>query len=250
MKSTNRMRLKKGLAVCSLAVLTMVGCQGPEQQTRPPAPAPQVSVVTVQPQPIMLTTELPGRTSAYRIAEIRPQVNGLIQKRLFTEGADVKAGQVLYQIDPASFEAALKNAEAALTRSRANLPAVQSRVDRYQELLAEKAVSQQDYDDATAALRQVEADIQVLAGHGGNRPHQPGLHAHHRAHLRAHRPLQCNRRGHRDRLSAGGPGDHPAAQSHLRGCAPVDHRTAAPETAPGRRPPQPGMQTPARKRSP
>jgi membrane fusion protein (multidrug efflux system) len=160
MESTNRIRLKKWLAICSLAVLAMVGCQGPEQQTRPPAAAPQVSVVTVQPQPIMLTTELPGRTSAYRVAEIRPQVNGLIQKRLFTEGADVKAGQILYQIDPASFEAALKNAEAALTRSQANLPAVQSRVDRYEELLAEKAVSQQDYDDATAALRQAEADVQ------------------------------------------------------------------------------------------
>ena len=161
MESTNRMRLKMGLAVCSLAVLAMAGCQGPEQQTRPPAPAPQVSVVTVQPKPIVLTTELPGRTSAFRIAEIRPQVNGLIQKRLFTEGADVKAGQILYLIEPASFEAALKTAEAALTRSQANLPAVQSRVARYEELLAEKAVSQQDYDDATAALRQVEADIQV-----------------------------------------------------------------------------------------
>jgi membrane fusion protein (multidrug efflux system) len=159
MQPANQLTIKYGLAILSLTVLVMVGCQKPTQKTRPPAPAPQVSVVTVQSQPITLTTELPGRTSAYRIAEIRPQVNGLVQKRLFTEGADVKAGQVLYRIDPASFQATLKNAEAALARSRANLPAAQSRVDRYEELLAEKAVSQQDYDDATAALRQAEADI-------------------------------------------------------------------------------------------
>jgi membrane fusion protein (multidrug efflux system) len=108
----------------------------------------------------MLTTELPGRTSAYRIAEIRPQVNGLILERRFTEGAEVKAGQILYRIDPAPFQAALKNAEAALVRSKANLPAVQFRLARYEELLADKAVSQQDYDDAAAALHQAEADIQ------------------------------------------------------------------------------------------
>ena len=96
----------------------------------------------------------------YRIAEIRPQVNGLIQKRLFTEGSDVKADQVLYQIDPAPFQAALDNAKAALGRAEANLPSIRSRAERYKELLADKAVSQQDYDDAAAALTQVEADIQ------------------------------------------------------------------------------------------
>jgi len=114
----------------------------------------------VQTQKIMLTSELPGRTSAFRVAEIRPQVSGLIQKRLFTEGSDVKAGQVLYQIDPAPFQAALDNAKAALGRAEANLPAIRSRAERYKELLADKAVSQQDYDDAAAALTQVEADIQ------------------------------------------------------------------------------------------
>jgi membrane fusion protein (multidrug efflux system) len=108
---------------------------------------------------VELTTELPGRTSPYRIAEIRPQVNGLIQKRLFTEGSDVQADQVLYQIDPAPFQAALDNAQAALGRAKANLPALQSRADRYKEALADKAVAQQDLDDATAALKQAEADI-------------------------------------------------------------------------------------------
>lgn len=120
---------------------------------------PQVSVVTVQPQKVTLTTQLPGRTSAFRMAEIRPQVNGLIQKRLFTEGTEIKVGQVLYQIDPAPFQAALDNARAAMGRAEANLPSVKARAERFKELLAAKAVSQQDYDDAAGALKQVEADI-------------------------------------------------------------------------------------------
>jgi membrane fusion protein (multidrug efflux system) len=119
-----------------------------------------VTAVTIHPRKVVLTTELPGRTSAYRIAEIRPQVNGIIQKRLFTEGADVKAGQVLYQIDPAPFQAVLDNAKAALRRAEANLPAISSRAERYKEALTEKAVSQQDYDNAVAALKQAEADTQ------------------------------------------------------------------------------------------
>ncbi|MGB9617394.1 MAG: efflux RND transporter periplasmic adaptor subunit, partial [Desulfomonilaceae bacterium] len=105
------------------------------------------------------TTDLPGRTSAYLIAEIRPQVNGIIQRRLFIEGSDVKAGDQLYQIDPAPFEAALESAKAALAKAEANLPAVKLRFERYKALLAEKAVSQQDYDDKEAAFKQAEADI-------------------------------------------------------------------------------------------
>jgi membrane fusion protein (multidrug efflux system) len=141
-----------------LVHLFLTGCDQPKQVQRP-ASVPEVTTVTVQTEKITLTTELPGRTSAYRIAEIRPQVSGLIQKRLFTEGSDVKAGQVLYQIDPAPFQAALANAEAALARAEANLPSIRSRVERYKELLVDKAVSQQDYDDAFSALTQVEADI-------------------------------------------------------------------------------------------
>ncbi|MDD2220099.1 MAG: efflux RND transporter periplasmic adaptor subunit, partial [Desulfoplanes sp.] len=116
--------------------------------------------MTVHPEPVALTTELPGRVSAYRTAEIRPQVNGLIIKRLFTEGSYVKEGQALYEIDPAPFQAALDNAKAALVRSRAQLPSIQSRAARYKDLLADRAVSQQDYDDAEAALAQIKADIQ------------------------------------------------------------------------------------------
>jgi membrane fusion protein (multidrug efflux system) len=136
--------------------LFFAGC---ERQQAPQAFTPQVSVVTVEPREIVLTTELPGRTTAYRTAEIRPQVNGLILKRLFTEGADVSTGDVLYQIDPAPFQAAYDNAAAALGRSKANLPSIKARVERYEDLLPSKAVSQQEYDDAEAALRQNEADI-------------------------------------------------------------------------------------------
>ncbi len=142
-----------------LGGLFLTGCDR-GQQSQPPPPIPEVATVTVQPQKVVLTTELPGRTSAFRIAEIRPQVNGLIQKRLFTEGSEVKAGQVLYQIDPASFQAAFDNAKAGLGRVEAGLTAIKLRVERYREVLADKAVSQQDYDDATAALEQAEADIQ------------------------------------------------------------------------------------------
>lgn len=147
------------LLTALIAGLLLTGCDR-RPQAPPPRPVPGVSTVTVQPQKIMLSTELPGRTSAFRVAEIRPQVSGLIQKRLFTEGSDVKANQVLYQIDPAPFQAALDNAKAALGRAEASLFALRSRAGRYRELLADKAVSQQDYDDAAAALTQVEADIQ------------------------------------------------------------------------------------------
>jgi membrane fusion protein (multidrug efflux system) len=126
----------------------------------PPAALPEVATITVTQRPVLLKTELPGRTAPFRIAEIRPQVNGLILKRLFTEGADVKEGQELYQIDPAPFQAALDNAKAALSRAEANLPAIQVRVNRYKEALADKAVSQQDFDDVSAALKLAEADIQ------------------------------------------------------------------------------------------
>ncbi len=142
-----------------LGGLLLAGCGKPPGGP-PPMGTPEVGFVTVQPEKVTLTTELPGRTSAFRIAEIRPQVNGLIQKRLFKEGSDVKAGDVLYQIDPAPFQAAFDNAQAALSRAEANLPAIRARAERYKELLEDKAVSRQDYDDAAAALTQVEADIQ------------------------------------------------------------------------------------------
>jgi len=144
--------------VALLGGLLLAGCE--RRQAPPPPPVPEVAVATVQPRKVMLATELPGRTAPFRIAEIRPQVSGLILKRMFTEGSDVKTGQALYQIDPAPFQAALDNAKAALGRAEANLPAIRLRAERYREVLADKAVSQQDYDDAAAALKQAQAEIE------------------------------------------------------------------------------------------
>lgn len=159
MKFTKRPSLGARLFVIPAVIAALTGCDR-SQSAPPPPPLPEVAALTVKTQEVLLTTELPGRTAAYRVAEIRPQVNGLIQKRFFTEGSDVKAGQLLYQIDPAPFQAALDNALAALARAEANLPALRSRAQRFADLLAQRAVSQQDYDDAAAGLKQAEAEVQ------------------------------------------------------------------------------------------
>ncbi|WP_420843188.1 efflux RND transporter periplasmic adaptor subunit [Geothrix oryzisoli] len=135
-----------------------VGC-GKKEQARP---APEVSVVTLQPEKVAITSELPGRTSAFLMAEVHPQVNGIVQQRLFTEGADVKQGDVLYQIDPRPYQAAYDTAAAALARAEANLPAIRKRAERFKELVAINAVGQQDYEDAAAAQKQAEAEVQAL----------------------------------------------------------------------------------------
>jgi len=139
--------------------LILAGCGQQTTGGPPKGGAPEVAFVTIQPKRLVITTELAGRISANLIAEVRPQVGGIIQKRLFVEGSDVKVGQVLFRIDPATYQSAFDNARAALGRAEANLPAIRSRADRLRELLVDKAVSQQDYDDADAALKQTEADI-------------------------------------------------------------------------------------------
>lgn len=152
--------LRRFVVLAAVAgVIFLGGCQNDGAKEAGPPPLPEVSTITVSTRPVVLTTELPGRTAAFRIAAVVPQVSGLIQKRLFTEGADVKEGDVLYQIDSAPFKAALDLAEATLAKAQANLPSIRRRADRYRELLAKQAISQQDFDDADAALKQVQADI-------------------------------------------------------------------------------------------
>jgi membrane fusion protein (multidrug efflux system) len=147
-------------AVALMALTLLVGgCGRGQGQQAGPRPLPEVATVTIQPQQVELTTELPGRTSPYLVAEIRPQVNGIIKKRLFREGSDIKAGQLLYQIDPAPFKVALESARASLGKAQANLPSIRLKTERYKELLADKAVSRQDYDDAAAAMGQAQAEI-------------------------------------------------------------------------------------------
>ena len=142
-----------------IAGLPLAGCGKTKSAAPPPGGPPEVGVVTVQPQRTALTTELPGRTSASLVAEVRPQVSGIIQKRVFTEGSDVKAGQLLYQIDPSTYQAAFASARAAEARSEANLLPARLKEERYRELVKIKAVSQQDYENAYAALKQAEADV-------------------------------------------------------------------------------------------
>ena len=149
-------RIVAGSVLTGLLILGGCGQQTKGTQTI----TPEVAVVTMKPEQVVIKTDLPGRTSASLVAEVRPQVNGIIQKRLFTEGSNVNAGQVLYQIDPAPYQAALDNARAGLSRSEANLSAIRLKAERLKELLVDKAVSQQDYDDAAATLKQTQADIQ------------------------------------------------------------------------------------------
>ncbi len=150
------------MAVVVLSSLFLLSaCEsGHGQQSPAQAPVPEVVTVTIAPQKIELNTELPGRTSAHLVSEIRPQVNGIIQKRMFKEGSDVKAGDLLYQIDPAPFQVAHDSAKASLGKAQANLPSIRSRAERYKELLVDKAVSRQDYDDAAAAVQQAQAEIE------------------------------------------------------------------------------------------
>lgn len=155
------------LAVLGLASAILMGCK-PKAAGPPPGGPPDVAFVTLSPEPLVLSTELPGRTAAYLTAEIRPQVNGIVQSRQFEEGAYVRAGDILYRIDPTPYEtvlnqakAGLATAEADLSTAEANLPSLQARVDRYKDLVAIHAVGQQDYDDAAAALAQARAIVKA-----------------------------------------------------------------------------------------
>lgn len=147
--------------VLIVATLALTGCDQPQHAANAQAapPPPEVGVVTVARAPVTLTTELPGRTSSFVIAEVRPQVGGIIQKRLFTEGAEIKQGQVLYQIDPATYQAAVDSAKAALAKAEANVTVARLKAQRYKELSSINAVSKQSHDDAIAALKQAEADV-------------------------------------------------------------------------------------------
>lgn len=138
------------------AALLLQGCDGSPQGG---APLPGVTYMQVEPQTVTLTTELPGRVSAYMISEVRPQVSGIIQQRLFVEGSDVKQGDVLYQIDPSLYQAAYDNARASLMRAEANEIAAKLLAERYEKVVKVNAVSKQDYDNAVAAYRQAEAEV-------------------------------------------------------------------------------------------
>ena len=138
----------------------MAGCSK-KQEAPPPQQAPQVVVFTVNPAALPMVADQTGRTNAYPVADVRPQVGGIIQKRLFVEGADVKAGTPLYQIDSATYQASYNSARAALTKAKANLLTSGPKVARYKELVAIEGVSRQEYDDAVATFEQAKADVEA-----------------------------------------------------------------------------------------
>ncbi|WP_409075323.1 efflux RND transporter periplasmic adaptor subunit [Pantoea sp. C3] len=139
----------------------LTGCDDGKSQQAAQQQPPEVGVVTLKNEPLKISTELPGRTSAYRVAEVRPQVSGIILKRNFVEGSDVKAGQSLYQIDPATYQAAYNSAKGDLSQAEANARIAQLTVKRYKPLLGTKYISQQNYDTAVATAAQNDAAVQV-----------------------------------------------------------------------------------------
>lgn len=143
-----------------LGCLSLMGCKDEKTGAQAPTvPAVEVAVEIVTPQKVLYTTELAGRTSGFQIAEVRPQVSGIIQKRFFEEGADVKAGDVLYQIDPATYQASYDSAKGDLAKAQAAANMDQLTVKRYQKLLGTKYISQQDYDTAVATAQQSNAAV-------------------------------------------------------------------------------------------
>lgn len=148
------MKIAPPLAAATVLALALSACRSGGPNAAPPQGPPEVGVVTVQPEDVPLSTELPGRTAPYLIAEVRPQVGGILLKRLFEEGSEVKAGQPLYQIDPASYRATLARAEASLESAKLL-------ADRYERLIQNKAISQQDYDNARSQYLQAKASAET-----------------------------------------------------------------------------------------
>lgn len=148
-----------GAGTLALLLASLVGCGRAGSKTAPAAGPQEVGVVTLAPSSVPLTQELPGRTTAFRVAEVRARVNGIVLKRLFKEGSDVKEGQPLFRIDPAPYLAALGGAKAQLARAEANASSARVSAERFSELVSHNAVSKQEYDNAMAALKAGEADV-------------------------------------------------------------------------------------------
>ena len=148
----------------NLSTLTLISLMGltacSDRDKQPPAePIPAVKILEVKSRSVTVSAELPGRTSPYLVAEVRPQISGIVQKRLFEEGSEVKQGESLYQIDPATYQTNYASAKAALTKAQAGVASTETRMKRFKELASNKAASQQESDDALAAFKQAQADV-------------------------------------------------------------------------------------------
>jgi len=152
--------LKTGLFLAVLSVAGLLyGCKDQAPKTMAAKGPVEVDIVTLKTQPVKLETELPGRTAAYRIAEVRPQVNGIVKRRLFTEGSKVTAGEILYQIDPAIYQAKVDSAKAALAKAEAVEHSAKLKAERYANLVKTKAVSELDQVEIEASWKQAVADV-------------------------------------------------------------------------------------------
>ncbi|MFP5464437.1 MAG: efflux RND transporter periplasmic adaptor subunit [Gammaproteobacteria bacterium] len=151
-----RRAFRTSLLAASLGALYACGPSAPPPAQRPP---PEVGVLEMRPQPFELSTQLPGRTAAFRVAEVRPQVSGIVQKRLFEEGSTVTAGQALYQIDPAPYQAATQRAAAELKRAQTTAEVARLKAERFAPLARSGAVAKQDNDDVQATYRQALANV-------------------------------------------------------------------------------------------
>ncbi|MBY5775031.1 efflux RND transporter periplasmic adaptor subunit [Rhizobium leguminosarum] len=147
------------VAVAALASLASCNDNVAAQQQQTPRAKPKVTAQTLQSQEVTLTTELPGRTAAHLVSQVRPRVSGIIRERTFVEGGMVRAGDLLYELDSTSFEAALRSAQAVLKRAEGAVPSAQARFDRYRSLSRNNVVSRQDFDEAQSQMLQAEADV-------------------------------------------------------------------------------------------
>ncbi|MBP2198692.1 efflux RND transporter periplasmic adaptor subunit [Pantoea cypripedii] len=159
----NNVALKPLALLCAFTILSLTGCDDSSGKTAQAQEAPEVQVLTLNTQSLAVSTELPGRTSAFRVAEVRPQVSGIILKRAFTEGSDVVAGQTLYQIDPAPFRASFNNAKAAVSQAEANARIAQVTLNRYRSLTGTNYISRQDFDQAEATAAQTRAAVEAAS---------------------------------------------------------------------------------------
>lgn len=146
---------------CFLLSFTLIGCGEQSGEQRPPAGPVHVDVLTLAPQNLRLTTELPGRITAFKQAEVRPQVTGILQTRLYKEGSQVKAGDVMYQIDPTTYQSNVNSAKAQLKKAVTTRDTAKKTAVRYKELLKKNLTSQQNYDDAQAAYLEAEAEVGI-----------------------------------------------------------------------------------------
>ena len=156
MQKQNNILVASAVTLTAAATLLLAACG---KDDKGPPPPPEVSIVTLKPRSVAITDQLPGRTTAFKVAEVRPQVTGIVQKRLFGEGSEVKAGEQLFQIDAGSYRAALSSAEAALKRAEAQAITSKLLAERYEPLIAANAVSKQENDEAIAARARAEADV-------------------------------------------------------------------------------------------